>query len=49
MSYYALSIGMTQKFVVFLSLVILTFDLDRQTLARLLYNLPSRQVWSSYI
>jgi len=28
----------------FLSLVILTFDLDRQTLARLLYNLPSRQV-----
>ena len=35
---YALSMGMTQQFFVFLSLVTLTFDLDLRTRARFLYK-----------
>jgi len=39
----ALSIGMSQQFSVFLSLVTLTFDIDVRTWARFLYNVPNRQ------
>jgi len=47
--YYALSMGMTQQFFVFLSPVTLTltFDLDIRTRVRFLYN--ARQVSSSYV
>ena len=48
--YCALSMGMTQQFFFrFLSLVTSTFDLDLRTRATLLYIVPNRQVWSSYV
>jgi len=47
--YHALSLGMTQHFFVFLSLVTLIFDLHIRTRARFLYSAPNRQVSLSYV
>jgi len=41
--------GWLSSFSFFLSLVTLTFDLDIRARARFLYNVPNRQVWSSYV
>ena len=51
MPYYALSMGMTQQFFVFLSSVTLTFDfdLDARTRAKFLYSALNRQVSSFYV